>query len=356
MTGLPLLTASVTTDRSAANRRTCTATLASPNLTVIPQDESSPLAPFGAELQLYAGWIDPASQSPYLIPATGLPELIPLGVFPILDTDPDDSGQDINMTLTGSDRSWAISQRGFLSIYTVVAGTAPETAIQAILQNQYPGLPALNMSPTGFQLPVMNFDAGADPWAACLTIATAAGCELYFDANGYPVGKPTPDPTQTVITWAYRVDGTGNAAPSLVSRAMTRRGISNNFIISATGSQNTTVGSGAATPVSASAQDNNPASATFVGGPFGNVPTFISSSLISSVDQCQAAANNALTLSLGSADVLTVTAAPAPMFAVDDVITVEDTRLNVDFNIVVDSVAYSVKHDTKTVITGRRVY
>lgn len=332
------------------------ATLKSPDVTTIPTDESSSFAPFGPELVLFSGWIDPATGLPYILPTTGLVELIPMGIFPMLDTKVLHNGPDITMAVIGADRSWPVSQFSFKTIWPVTAGTSPEAAIQAILSDRAPWLPLLNMAPTGFSLPLMNFNNGSDPWAACLTIAGMAGCQLYPDANGVPTAKPTPDPTQQKAVWSYRVDGAGNALPSSVARNMTRRGVSNDFTYSGTGSQNTPLGSGAAAPISANSSDTNPQSPTWIGGPFGDVPTFATSSLISATPQAQAAADNAKAISLGSADIIIVTASPAPMFSVDDVLELEDTQINVDFNIVLDAISYSSQHGTKTTLTARRVY
>jgi hypothetical protein len=240
----------------------------------------------------------------------------------------------------------------------ITAGTAPETAIQQILSAQYPGLPALNMPPTGFALPTMTFDQGADPWAGCVEMATQAGNELYLNAHGIPTGNPVPDPTTIFPCWTYSTTTKGLmiAAPSTISRVLTREGVSNDITVSATGSQNATSGTGASTPISAQAQDLNPQSPTYINGPFGDVPSFASSSNLADLPSAQAAANLALALSLGSIDVCTVTVSPAPMFDIDDVITLIDPRINVNFNCVVDAVTYSVRHDTKTTLTLRHAY
>ena len=130
-----------------------------------------------------------------------------------------------------------ISQRAFLLPYAVSAGTAPEVAIQAILTQQAPEYPALNMAPTGFSLPDMSFNQGSDPWAACTTIADAAGCELCFDVNGIPTGFPIPDPTTLPVVWNFRADGTGDFAMTLFS-GPGPVWVSNDFTVTGTGSAN----------------------------------------------------------------------------------------------------------------------
>ena len=229
------------------------------------------MTPFGNEISIGAGWIDPATGAPYVIPATGLTELVPMGIFPMTTVDETDSGTDVAIAITGYDRSWVISQRAFLLPYAVSAGTAPEVAIQAILTQQAPEYPALNMAPTGFSLPDMSFNQGSDPWAACTTIADAAGCELCFDVNGIPTGFPIPDPTTLPVVWNFRADGTGDSAMTTLQRTRTRSGVSNDFTVTGTGSANAPGGSGSTTgPVTAQAIDSDPASVTYVDGVFGD--------------------------------------------------------------------------------------
>lgn len=358
LSNVPVTDGTVTVDRTASQRRVFTATLNLTNAGIIPAAMTDPFSPFSPELQLFAGWIDPATGLPYILPSTGLPEQIPLGVFPLTTTTIDDTGVNLTMAAKGYDRSWSVAQRAFAVAQVITAGTAPETAIQQILSAQYPGLPALNMPPTGFALPTMTFDQGADPWAGCVEMATQAGNELYLDAHGIPTGNPVPDPTTIFPCWTYSTTTKGLmiAAPSTISRVLTREGVSNDITVSATGSQNATSGTGASTPISAQAQDLNPQSPTYINGPFGDVPSFASSSNLADLPSAQAAANLALALSLGSIDVCTVTVSPAPMFDIDDVITLIDPRINVNFNCVVDAVTYSVRHDTKTTLTLRHAY
>jgi len=356
LAGLLISDGTITVSRTAAVRRTMSVTAVISNPEQIPADDTGALAPFGNELQVFASWIDPKTGQIHVL-SNGTQELIPMGVFAMTDVVMTDTGQDLTMTITGSDRSWTVSQRAFKTPYAVAAGTAPETAIQAILNAQAPGLPALNMPPTGFALPAANFAEGADPFAACLTLATAAGNELFFDVNGVPTGLPIPNPANISPCWSYRTDGTGNAFPTSISRTLTRTGVSNDFIVSGTGSQNTPTGTGSTSgPVRAESEDNNAGSPTYVSGKFGDVPTFTTSSLVTTAATAQAAADNALTASLGAVELFTVTAAPSPMFDIDDVFVLSDPRLQVGCNAVCDAVSHVMRHDTDTSLSLRRVY
>lgn len=354
LSNLAISDGSITVDRNSAQRRKVALTATITDLSLIPSGDSSSLAPFGNEIQVFASWIDPSTGNLY-IKSNGLPELIPMGVFPMTTVEMEDTGTNLTMTIDGYDRSWSVAQRKFKTPYNVPAGTAPEVAIQNILNAQYPGLPALNMTPTGFSLPVANFKEGDDPWAACLTLADAGGCELAFDVNGIPAGKPIPNPSNLPVVWSYFVDGTGDSAPQTITRKLTREGVSNDFIVSGTGSQNTPTGSGSTTgPVRAESSDS---SAQFgINSNFGDIPTFVTSSLVTSTSAAQAASSNALMVSLGLVESFVVNSSPAPMFDIDDVLALSDSRLQVNCNMVTDAATLTLRHDGQTQLTGRRVY
>jgi hypothetical protein len=352
--GIPISDGSITIDRKNAQRRTMTLTIATTSA-MIPLSVNDTLTPFGNEISISVGWIDMTTGMPYINPTTGQPELVPLGVFPITTVTVDDTGKDISISVAGSDRSWVVAQRKFLLPYTVLAGTAPEVAIQAILALVYPTLPTLNMIPTGFSLPAASFNQGDDPMAACLTLADDAGCELFMDPNGVPTGFPIPDPTTQPVAWNYRTDGTGDAKPTEVKRTFTRSGVSNDFTVSATGSANAPGGSGASAPFQEQSTDSDPGSVTNISGPFGDVPTFVSSSLVTTAAQGTASAATLLAASLGLAESYVVTAPPAPMFDIDDVIGISDPRIGVNCLMVIDAISLSLRHDGTVTITGRRV-
>lgn len=348
ISGLAISDGMVSVSRGAAQRRTFNLTMALTDTSLIPSSNSSYTAPFGPEVQLYAGWVNPATDQPYVIPSTGQTELISLGIFAYTTGTPTDTGSDLTFAMSGYDRSWSLSQRKFKSAHVVASGTAPETAIQAIISQQYPTSPSLSCPPTGFGLPAMNFAPGSDPWQACLTIAAAAGLELFYNALGVPTAFPTPNAATSPSVWTYADNGTGNAGWSTCARGLSRENVPNDFIIS--GAASTT------DPISAEASDTNPSSPTYISGPYGDVPAFASSSSVTDTAAAAAAAANALTQSLGSVEVFTLTAAPAPMFDIDDVIGLVATRLLTNCNTVVDGLQYSLRHDTKTQLTLRRIY
>jgi hypothetical protein len=336
---IALMDGTITADRASAQRNTVKLTIGLSDRTLIPTTLSDTLGPGGNEVAVSSGWANPA---------TGLNEFVALGVFPITTTTITDTGMDLALTISGYDRSWVVSQQKFLAPYVVAVGTDLATAIVTMIASVYPAVIS-NIVPTGgvITTPATNFKEGDDPWAGALSLAQAGGYELYFDANGVLVGRPTPDPTTVASMWEY-ADSGGDAAPKTIARTLTREGISNHFTVAGSGTD-------VQPPIQANASDTNYLSGTYVGGRFGDIPTFISSSLITDVTGAQNAANTALQQSLGSIEQLVVTGAPAPMFEIDDVITVSRPRIYVSGLYVVDAVSTSLRHDGQVQLTLRSV-
>jgi hypothetical protein len=337
--GLSVNDGKFTLDRTAAQRRRCSLSVTVTDLSTIPVDESSPLVPFGNEISVSCGWVNPA---------TGLAERVAMGIYAMTDVVVSDTGVDLSIAIDGYDRSWVVSQRKLAAPYVVAAGTDLATAIQALINSVYAGL-TYNIVPTapaGITTPAATFAEGADPWAAALTLADAGGYELYFDALGVVTARPIPDPGSQAPVWTY--SPAGDAVPSSIVRRFTRVGVSNDFSVSSSGSN-------VSAPVRARVSDSNATSPTFTGGAFGDIPTFSTSSLVTSTAAATAAATKALAASLGASEILTVTGVPAPMFDVDDVLSVGSPRLNVAGNYVTDAATLSLRHDGQTQLTLRRV-
>jgi len=229
----------------------------------------------------------------------------------------------------------------------VAAGVDLATAITTLVASVYPTVTTNIVPTTGITTPAANFKEGDDPWAAALTLASGSGYDLFFDSSGVLVGRPTPDPSTRPSMWTYSDSG-GDASPKTIVRTLTRDGVSNDFTVAGSGTN-------VQPPVQANSSDTDPSSQTYTGGPFGDVPTFIQSSVVTTVPAAQAAALSALNQSLGSVEKLVLTAVPAPMFEVDDVITVSRPRIHVSGQYVVDAVSTTLRHDGTVQLTLRKV-
>lgn len=120
-------------------------------------------------------------------------------------------------------------------------------------------------------------------------LATAIGCVVYAD----PTGDFVIEPVNSYATPARWIVNYGEGGTLLGgSRASSREGVYNVVVASSS----PTDGSA---PVYGIAEDNDPTSATYIAGPFGLVPRFYSSPLLSTSEQCAAAALTILRKSLG---------------------------------------------------------
>lgn len=376
---VPISEMTVTVDRNSETRRQGSLTVevvpTDPPTELMPTSPSSLLAPFGNEIFAeFSVVTDPAN--------IDNAEWIPLGIFAIATTTIDDSTIDVVVTLDLYDRSWVIAQRKLLAPYNVpAAGGGFAQEIEALLNQvwgQSGNMPPLqyNIAPTDYVVPSGTYNQGEDPWQAALDMAASAGYELFFDVHGVVTGYPIPNPTTQPIVWAFNqnsvsVQGTLNppssydytvgqspfATPIGISVTMTRDGIYNDFYVSATGPQNAPGGSsGSTAPAQVNAADTNPGSPTYIGGGMGNVPNFVMDSLITTAAQAQAEANYDLAQALAKSWLVQVSTPPNPLFDIDDVIALFNSRMGLNgTKVVLDTITFSVRYDAATTLSGRVV-
>lgn len=369
-------TGSFTVDRNSEQRRSGSLTIevdpTIPPPALLPTSPSSLLAPFGNEVAVQCG-IAPAGDVASV-------QWVPLGLYAIATSTVDDTGIDLVVSLDLYDRSWTIAQRKLKQPYNFpAAGGNFVVEIQALLDqvwNQQTGVAPLlyNMVPTTQTVPTASYDQGSDPWQAALDMAAAVGYELYFNVNGLVMGKPIPNPYTTAPCWNFTDNetdilgygGTGStgifgsaySTPVEVQVEMTRDGIFNDIVIQGTGDANAATYNGAGietsgAPVLAEAQDTNPQSPTYIEGAMGDVPNFVSSSLVSTAG-AQMMATTDLQATLSSAWTVTLSIPPNPMFDIDDVVTVTRPRVGLDnVSVVLDTITTTFRYDDLAQLTGR---
>jgi hypothetical protein len=367
-----------TVDRHSAQRRTGQITIEFPPTipppALLPVNPTATLAPFGNEVFVETGITGNGNfKNAFWVPS---------GLFAIATSTVDDTSIDLVATLNVNDRSWTIAQRTLKQPYNFPATTGNFVdEVKALLNqvwNQQVGVAPLqfNIVPTNAMVPVASYNQGADPWQACLDMASAIGYELYFDPTGVVVGKPIPNPLTTAPSWNFTdsesaiigLGGTGSTSlfgsaystPVAIQVQMTRAGIYNDIIVQGTGTANaaTYTGTGIQTSgglILAEASDQNPLSPTWVGGGMGDVPNFISSSLVTAAGG-QPMANNELQQALSAAWSMTITSPPNPIFDIDDVVTVTRPRVAVsNLPMVIDTITHTFRFDDVMQITGRVV-
>lgn len=257
---------SVSVDRGQAIRRTCTVTTA--DVSLIPRTPADQLAMYGARLRISRG-VDYGD---------GTQELVPLGMFRLDAVEGDPSAGPV--TLAGKDISTSVADDKFTAPYRAT-GTVVG-AIEAIVLRSLPAatvISAIVDAPIGAR----TWDVEADPWAAVQEIAAAAGAVCYVNPDGIFTIATLPDLLTTDPVWAVESGEGGVYVRG--SRGMSADKVYNGVLARGEGAEANTA------PVFWLATDDDPGSPTYWGGPFGRRPMFYSSSTLTTVFACQAAAN-----------------------------------------------------------------
>jgi hypothetical protein len=290
---------SVTVDRGNAVRRTCTVTATDTSL--IPLHPTDQLAVYGARLRILRGISYP----------DGTTETVPLGFFRI-----DDIGGDPDIgpvTINGSSLEAVVADDKFLTPYTTRGGTSAVTAITGLIQATVPDAVIVNRA-VDATLGTTTWDVQGDRWQAVTDCATALGAEVYCDADGQFIIASLPDISTAPIAWQVD-EGEGGALIS-ASRSYSRNGMYNVVVASGENTEDNVA------PVTATVSDTDPTSPTYVGGSFGRVPKFYSSSLLVTAPQCTAAATKLLSDAVKPVATVQIEALPNPCLEPGDVIRV----------------------------------
>lgn len=300
-TALRVTGGSVSVDASAAVRRRCRLTLAGYH----PE-----IDPFSCELKVWRSFND---------------EYVPLGVFRVEDPTVNEGRDGVTTEIEGYDRAYWLSSLRLVTPYTIAAGTTVDAAIQALLASRAPSLPFSFIS-SPYTVPATTFEEQSDPWDKALSLAEAAGLELFLDPDGVCVLRTprTADVANVVATFGQEARilkaGRKQSTKATYSHAI------------ATG-ENTNV----ASPLRSEAMDTDPTSPTYYLGPFGDRPTWLRSQFITTQQQADDAARALLARSSGRAEVISLEGIPNPAFDAGDVVRVKRSTLNLDAICVLDT-------------------
>jgi hypothetical protein len=110
--------------------------------------------------------------------------------------------------------------------------------------------------------------------------------EIYCDASNAFIIADSPNPLTSSVVWDI-AEGEGGTLMS-AARTMSRTAVYNAVVVSGENTASNSV------PVSAIAYDDEPSSPTRWGGPFGRVPKFYSSALLTTEAACLSAAESML--------------------------------------------------------------
>jgi hypothetical protein len=268
-------------------------------------DPLHPLAAYGQTLAAVRG---------VQLPGGDTPELLPLGWFRIVEWSPSAGGITVR-----AESLEVVLDRARLVRPINLGGT-----LAGALATLAGSLVPLEISEDLVDRAITTRTVEEDRLQGILDLADAWPAEIRTDREGKLVAAPVVDESaDPVLTFRDQAGGTVVRAPVVgdtesVYNAVIARGES----------------SGDVAPVEGAAYDLTPSSPTRWGGPFGQVPMFYSSPLLTTVAQCNAAAATRLARVRRKARTVTVEAVPDPRLELGDVIRVQadgiDRRAVVD--------------------------
>jgi hypothetical protein len=216
----------------------------------------------------------------------GSPEYVPLGVF---SADTVEMSLDISgvVRFSGSDRSKKISRARFVDPYQIGSSVVLADAMTALLQSRWsPTVTDFsNVDETTTAQTIFEAGDSSNPWEVARTMMTDYGFDLNFNGLGVCRATPLPDPSTKDVVFDFSADDA-----SLVTGGDLRGSLENTYNgVIATGE-----GTDVSAPVRAEVWDDDPASPTYWGGGFGQIPLFYSSPLLTSTDMATKAATTML--------------------------------------------------------------
>ena len=310
---LPATGGEVNCDRTAEIRRSCRATCIDPSGLLVPATQDSLLTPYGTILKPYRG----------VRYTDGTTEVLPLGVFRLSKSNVNDStGGSPDIQLEAYDYSRTVQRDKFIVPYVITAGTNLVDAIKSILERTFPDLQYDSISTTRVTTAPKLYDVSDDPWKACTDLAQSLGCEIYFDVESVLVIAPPVDIDALPSPDFTYIEGDRCTMISL-SRSFTDEPGYNGVVI-------TGESPGDELPaVRAVACDEEPTSATYHLGPYGEVPMFITDQTIKTTEDAQATADQLLRNLLGFSSGLSISGIVNSSYEAGRVVQVERQRSRV---------------------------
>lgn len=273
-------------------------------------------------------------------------EMCPLGVFVINDVSVVDGPSGVTVEIAGADLSRRVARNKWEGTYLIPSGTNYGTAIMGIIADRMPDA-EFNFASTTRTMPrrVLGQQGNTDPWADARKLAAEIGFDLFFDARGICTFREEPDPEIQPPVWEFE----DIAFPTVtqLTRQVLDEDTYNQVIVEGEGS-------GVTTPVRAIAQDTDPASPTYILGPYGINSITIRSPGITTLGQAQDAANAALLRSKGATEKVSITAVPQPALEPGDVVTVTRGLSRVDGQFLIDAITIPLGPRDAMSITSRR--
>jgi hypothetical protein len=264
-----------------------------------PRQPADPLAPLGAEIFARRG-VDVGSTVLW----------IPLGYYRI-DTAEQDDAPYGPIRLSCSDRMAGVIDARLLSPRGFVPDSTVGQVFADLVGEVYPDAVVAFDDSSGSDQLGRHLLAEESRYDLLLDLTRSLGKIMFWDGEGILRVENAPDESAPV--WQVKAGRDGVLITA--GRRLTRRGIFNAVVAIGEGGDDTN-------PVRAVAIDNGPNSPTRFGGPFGQVPRFYASPLLTTHVQAVNAATALLRRSLGAPYALDFGAVPNPALKPHDPVRV----------------------------------
>lgn len=241
------------------------------------------LSPYDAEVKPSMGVVLPSGRF----------DMVPLGVFRLTSTDVKDGPDGLVVSLTGQDRALTY-QMPLPGPVTIPAGTTVERAVQLLLRRVNAGL-LYTTWVTGRTVGPLLYEADSEAWDSALTLAESVGGWLFHDRNGRCVLAPYAGSLSPTV---QRFDKTLLS----VSRSEDADSIRNSVVV-----QSSESGVG---KITATAEDTDPRSPTYVGGAYGRRQVTVTNPHVGTPAMAVEAAQAQLIRELGRSQQVTWTCVP----------------------------------------------
>lgn len=242
--------------------------------------------------------------------ADGTVERVPLGFFRIESIVwPELQG---TATLTLADRFAQVNDESLTAPY-VASGKKPSDAVVELVQGVFGSSIAYHVltnpaAETALSDTVYDEDRGG----AVRSLAAGVGAVAYFDTLGDFVLRPAPTGADPPV---WTLDAGASGVLVSASESLDRSSVRNGVSVRAQPAAD-------AAPIYSLATDNDPASPTRWGGPFGHVPLVVQSQSVETQAGADSLAASLLNLRLGLSRTLELHAVTNPALEGGDVVTV----------------------------------
>ncbi len=318
---LPFTDGDVKVDKTASVRRSFTGTCLDLTGNITPDEPTDLLTPFGTTLRPYRG-VQYAD--------TGAVEVMPLGIFRLSKSNVADAGGGVTIALEAYDLSRTVARDKFADVYVVPTGTNLVQAIKDILARTFDDLQYDAISTTMVTTQPIVYDANDDPWEKAGDLATSMGCDLYFDVDGWVVLAPPVDINALPTPDFTYIEGQRTTLLDLNKSFSDEPGY-NGVVLTGESPGDELP------PVRAVAWDEDPSSATYHLGPYGEVPQFVTDNNIKTVQDAQNTADQLVKNVLGFSYQLSITSWVNPALEGGNVVQVERAKSKVTGLFAVDA-------------------